>query len=1010
MRQIESPALTWRLWLRQVIGIESAQNPGLWEAFHGATHLLDEAWVVPSSKDKEAAWELYVELRTRISTQPLHFLDGDEGTALDSLYKLFQIVRDLEKKHGADSFQTSTLTNLVLNVVLRPVTAKWHKRLLAGELNRDDACREFRSELKQLQPKLRDFQRLLLQIARPQVRDDGGEHERRQVQPATSLLPSIAYDRLLGLDSGSTFAGKDQAGVIRDEEKREIGRRRKAITGQPQHPGVPDEPVPEIDDVVGLAISGGGIRSATFALGVVQGLVRRGMLQHVDVMSTVSGGGYLGSFLSSFLNTDANTHEQCGPTGDKAPFKRDGNPLIETADEAPAKWDVVKDSAATRFLRNHSTYILPSGFGAWTRAIGMAAFGVLANFVILFTLVFWGVLATHLMESQELQSLYAVVLSGRVLESWWWAPSVIAKCCWGFAVALVVMLPLVQRVGRLGVCRRRLRTMFEWGTLRICCLALLITGIEYLPIAHYGYLRLMHAIGEWLPSHGSKGWSWTATFVAIGQAATFILARSQWLQKLGLTRPQLKAIFTVLLAIAGPMLMLYVYFELSRVYIASPPKVAVSLPQVWRIPELFGEGLTSQQLLWCLAIGGSVVSLIQNINFSSLHRYYRNRLCETYLLRWKSQTEVTPVDPQLLSELRQEPQSTAPYHLINGALNLQASTVPELRGRDCDFFLFSKHYCGSPILGYRPTTEWQNYDAHLDLGTAMAISGAAASPQMGTGTDRSKSFLLTMLNVRLGYWLRRPDRGCMPAGLVRTFGAPGPLCLFREALNWVDEKENYVNVTDGGHIENLGVYELLRRRCKYIIAIDGECDPQLDFPSLMQLQRFAEIDFRVRIDLNPDRIRWVTSKPVAPAKDADKNHNANEFDTASPPPPTYSRAHFAFGQITYPDDGSGNPAVGWLIYIKLSVTGNEPPYVLDYRLRHPDFPHQSTSDQIFEEDQFEAYRRLGEHITDDLFSDELLEIANPPNGTAKTKLQLDAAHASLRVSDWFHQLATNLWR
>ncbi|HIK94517.1 MAG TPA: hypothetical protein EYG03_21440 [Planctomycetes bacterium] len=108
------------------------------------------------------------------------------------------------------------------------------------------------------------------------------------------------------------------------------------------------------------------------------------------------------------------------------------------------------------------------------------------------------------------------------------------------------------------------------------------------------------------------------------------------------------------------------------------------------------------------------------------------------------------------------------------------------------------------------------------------------------------------------------------------------------------------------------------------------------------------------------------------------------------------------GNICYPDDPAkpGGPVVGWLIYIKLSVTGNEPQHVTDYRRRYPDFPHQSTADQVYSEDQFEAYHCLGEHVTDDLFSDEILT----------DKSLQDAKNHTLTVRQWYEELVERFIR
>jgi hypothetical protein len=203
---------------------------------------------------------------------------------------------------------------------------------------------------------------------------------------------------------------------------------------------------------------------------------------------------------------------------------------------------------------------------------------------------------------------------------------------------------------------------------------------------------------------------------------------------------------------------------------------------------------------------------------------------------------------------------------------------------------------------------------------------------MGGNTVRLLSPTLALLNIRLGYWLRNPR------DLARGGGFGGWLLgrfyLLLEMLNQLDEKSRYVYLSDGGHIENLGVYELLKRGCQTIVVIDAEADPTMSFGSLLKLERYARIDLGVRIDLP-----WaaIGRKPQPGSRD--------------PAPP-----HCALGQIHYPDGKSGV-----LLYVKASVNGDENDYVTDYRRRYPDFPHEGTADQFFGEEQFEAYRALGFH-------------------------------------------------
>ncbi|XEO79042.1 hypothetical protein WKT22_04083 [Candidatus Lokiarchaeum ossiferum] len=116
-------------------------------------------------EDKNAAWDLYVELLTRITTQPLNDNDGIEITALESIYSIFSTTRKILKKHGRKCIQFSKIAIIVLNQVIRPFTAKWHLLSKQGTLNDNNGKLQFRNELKQLQSKLSNYSKLLAEIA-----------------------------------------------------------------------------------------------------------------------------------------------------------------------------------------------------------------------------------------------------------------------------------------------------------------------------------------------------------------------------------------------------------------------------------------------------------------------------------------------------------------------------------------------------------------------------------------------------------------------------------------------------------------------------------------------------------------------------------------------------------------------------------------------------------------------------------------------------------------------------
>lgn len=357
-------------------------------------------------------------------------------------------------------------------------------------------------------------------------------------------------------------------------------------------------------------------------------------------------------------------------------------------------------------------------------------------------------------------------------------------------------------------------------------------------------------------------------------------------------------------------------------------------------------------LAWELYLAGLVILLLNifflDVNITSLHGFYRDRLSKAFLIRNdEKQKENSGMihddesDRLKLSELNQAG-SEAPYHLVNTALNVPASKNPNLRGRDTDFFMFSKHYSGSRLTGYCRTKDLEEKAPHINLGTAMAISAAAASPSMGTMSIKTFTFIMTLLNVRLNYWVPNPNR-------KKFVKFTGPKYLLKEAIGAMNEESLKVNLSDGGHIENLGVYELLKRRCRLIIAVDGEADPDMKFKGLATLLRYAKIDMGIDIDIDIDNIRKDTNG--------------------------ISQQNWALGTVYYDEKSGedGEQETGKLLYIKLSLKGDENLYIKNYRQKKKEFPHQSTADQFFDETQFEAYRALGKKIIDEMLEDPRLE-------------------------------------
>jgi hypothetical protein len=217
---------------------------------------------------------------------------------------------------------------------------------------------------------------------------------------------------------------------------------------------------------------------------------------------------------------------------------------------------------------------------------------------------------------------------------------------------------------------------------------------------------------------------------------------------------------------------------------------------------------------------------------------------------------------------------------------------------------------------------------------------------MGYFTTPATAFYMALFDVRLGWWMgnSRYPRKWQSAGPALGLGY-----LLSEVLGQSDQKKGYVYLSDGGHFENLAVYELIRRRCRVIVACDGDCDPQYQFENLLSLIEKARTDFGARIEIKYDAIR-----PVDGARE--------------------SAVNYAVGTIYY--DPNNLDDTGTLIFIKASLPKKDgagakpstpgdwmlPDDVWQYAKLHPTFPHQSTAEQWFDELQFESYRALGEYI------------------------------------------------
>ena len=282
----------------------------------------------------------------------------------------------------------------------------------------------------------------------------------------------------------------------------------------------------------------------------------------------------------------------------------------------------------------------------------------------------------------------------------------------------------------------------------------------------------------------------------------------------------------------------------------------------------------------------------------------------------------------------------APLHVVNTALNLTAGENLAWQQRKAESFTVSPLHSGSAFVGYRDSREYAGDDG-ISLGNAVTISGAAASPNQGYNSSPPLAFLLTMLNVRLGSWLGNP--GVAGQDSYRLGHPTSNLKpMFAELLGSTTDTYDWIYLSDGGHFENLALYEMVLRRCRYIVVSDGGCDPKFTFEDLGNAIRKIRTDLGVPIDLTEELEMFPRAEPGAPLGQG---------------------SYMAKATIRYSAIDAGG-VDGMLVYLKPSVYKDTylPRDVYNYAQESETFPHETTADQFFSESQFESYRALGRYV------------------------------------------------
>ena len=762
-----------------------------------------------------------------------------------------------------------------------------------------------------------------------------------------------------------------------------------------------------------LCLSGGGIRSATFCLGVLQGLAAQGVLGAFDLLSTVSGGGYIGSWLTAWIHRRGlNEVEAQLASGESKPlahlraynsylsprrgaFSADTWTLAATVTRnvalnwlvfmplllaalmlprlvyslslavlGPDLWIAGLAGALYAFALWRLLRFIPSlgGMNACATAFALqvllplaAAAAAAACYApphpAFWTLVGWagsagvlpalfsGALRRHGLLLLLALPLFAVstgsslwLLETRVLPAWAW------PAYFTLAVPLLVLGFCLAGTLFTGFFSHPLRTLDrEWMAragavlLRFCVLWIIAFALVLLAPA---WLVALTAWGVAAAAGvaGVSGWlnAWAGFR---GFAASFSAAGSSKISRVWLL--QAVALVFVLLLAAGLALATDAALCAAGWVAAAPtahPTVLLFTPAWLALAACLG-----------LAGFGLLMSRFINVNKFSLSGMYRDRLIRAYLGASNAEPDLNCFTGLSSSDdlpLHEISAAQRPAPVLNCTLNVVSGERLAWQQRKAELFTATPELCGTPGLGYRVSAQYGGRGG-ITLGTAVAISGAAVSPEMGYHSSPLAGFIMTLFNVRLGAWLGNPG----PAGdRYQAWTHAGPhiaaAWMLREALGLADDRSPFVYLSDGGHFENLGLYSMVQRGCRLILAVDSGCDPGFTFEDLGNALR------KIRIDLGV---------PITFAQ-------GDEVETM-----IARQQRCAVATIAYSHRQPGAPD-GVLLYLKPMFLGDESPDVASYHAAHSDFPHQSTANQWFDESQTESYRMLGLATLDAAFA------------------------------------------
>ncbi len=726
-----------------------------------------------------------------------------------------------------------------------------------------------------------------------------------------------------------------------------------------------EEPRPER---AGICCSGGGIRSASFNLGALQAIQTAGLLQKVKYLAAVSGGSYIAAAFAMVAKTrDEGVRD---PRGD------DSDPTLVT----PAYPPFHPGSPEEQYLRNRASYMAPTGSGK-VLLVWRVLLGLLVNLALIAAVLTLVAALLALYYRSADPGLIRPAPAGTEVGA---SPD---GTVWGAGLALSGLGLLMGAFSVLIRPRRRdgLRQFLEVWSLPVFAAGLGIFVIELVIPILIDVLRKDGKGNGTVRGAGALGGGVSATVAGI-LGAVLIQLRATVADpakaiegaetKLAQLAPRARlAVIYVATTVLGPLLLL--------VILVAATMVQVETTYGWL---QYGVPAAAFGVVFMFVRFGDLTSW-------SLHPFYRRRLCTAFALRRvrrpgdpptgraeaRDEGELVPLSATgVRPRTPPWPREEWPTLIVCAAANVSdpGATPP---GRGVTSFTFSATEMGGPLVGGVRTADFEsalspNRQRDFTLAAAVAMSGAAISPSMGKVTRPSVRFLMAMANVRLGVWLPNPRRmesfvkvrpalseaGKTPlekllarVGPVSRFDPearanavrkavtdkdckrrfmprPTPRYLLKELLGWNSIDDKFLYVTDGGHYENLGLVELLRRGCTEVYCFDASGGEE--FGALGDAIALARSELGVEIDFPDGELEALR-------------------DTDGP-----AERRCATGTLTYT---RGSSQTGRIVYAPTVMSTGLPWDLKAFKRSDDEFPHHSTLDQLFTDQKFEAYRMLG---------------------------------------------------